>query len=110
MKEAILTSFILPVVVFAYWLSLIVIGAFLLHVLRRKFKFKFPVGVSDNLPLLAVLCFASSVVVMGLFSLFLYVFKLPAILFTAFYACSLVVAVGYLGRLLWLASAKKTNS
>ncbi|HEX6416349.1 MAG TPA: hypothetical protein VFZ62_02375 [Candidatus Saccharimonadales bacterium] len=79
----------------------------MLHVLRRKFKFKLPDGVSDNLPLLVLLCFASSVVVMGLFSLFLYVFKLPAILFTAFYACSLVTAIGYFGRFLWLVSAKK---
>ena len=102
MKELILASIIQPIIIFFYWASCVLIGWCIYQFTTRRLNFNRTIaGVTDNIFLKPIIWFASFVSVAALFSLILYIFKLPAIYFTGFYVALLGVSVYCLIHALW---------
>jgi hypothetical protein len=94
MKE-ILFYFIQAIPVLLYWASLVFIGLMAIRIIKERWLPKTIRGVSDNIPLLVLLGFATSTIILGVFSVILYIFKLPAFVYTVFYLALLIVSITY---------------
>lgn len=90
-------SFVLDfTVVTLYWSTLILVGAFLSSLTARWTRLRTNIdGISDNTPLMVLVYFAIGVVFFGLFSIPLYILKLPSYVFTLFYICVVAASSFY---------------